>query len=78
MPVPRMRVPRVQVCHPKVRENIALDFRCFLLMARIAEALMPSLRWIDVVGTCHQFIRHLSLQAPRPLLLFSGATWRML
>eukprot|EP01013_Petalomonas_cantuscygni_P009688 TRINITY_DN22578_c0_g1_i1.p1 TRINITY_DN22578_c0_g1~~TRINITY_DN22578_c0_g1_i1.p1 ORF type:complete len:510 (+),score=120.58 TRINITY_DN22578_c0_g1_i1:189-1718(+) len=52
----------VKICHPHVRDNIALDFRCFLEFAKLLVAACPSLRWLDIVGTCRQFIEHLALQ----------------
>lgn len=52
----------VKVCHPKVRENIAVDFRCFLETAILIEKIIPKLEWLDVVGSCRQFITHLALQ----------------
>eukprot|EP00667_Euglena_gracilis_P008757 EG_transcript_8875 len=49
----------VKVAHPRVREAIAVDFRCIEIMAEIMD---PAWRWMDFPGIAKQFSRNLSLQ----------------
>lgn len=49
----------VKVTHPNVRDDIALDFFCIQLMAKMAN---PLARWMDYPGIAKQFARNLSLQ----------------
>jgi len=49
----------VKICHPRVRETIAVDFYCIQLMAQLAD---PYCRWMDFPGIAKQFARNLSLQ----------------
>ena len=49
----------IKVCHPHVREKIALDFFCIQMVAQLADSLAP---WMDYPGVARQFARNLSLQ----------------
>mmetsp|Transcript_48061 Transcript_48061/g.78343 ORF Transcript_48061/g.78343 Transcript_48061/m.78343 type:complete len:476 (+) Transcript_48061:2-1429(+) len=49
----------VKVCHPHVRERIALDFYCIQMVAHMVHGLAP---WMDYPGIANQFACNLSLQ----------------
>eukprot|EP00659_Diplonema_papillatum_P020140 gene20140-30954_t len=52
----------VKVCHPLVRERIALDFHVLNLCARFCDWAIPSIRWVMLPHMAISWTTHLAQQ----------------